>query len=99
MHARSGEAAIAFAVLASTVAVVKLRSRRGIVIGSITLTVLLIAESYFGGLIGATPDMTVIHIPLALALMGLAIWLTMRAVRPARAVTPASPDVPDGTSD
>lgn len=98
VHARSGDAAIAFAILASIVAVAKLRSRPGIVIGSIALTVLLIAEAYLGGLIGSTPGMTVIHIPLALAVMGLAIWLTTRAAWPHRATAPARSDVPDSTS-
>lgn len=96
MHARTGDAAIAFALLASIVAVVKLRSRPGIVIGSIALTVLLGAEAYLGGLIGDTPVMSVVHIPLALAVMGLAIWLTVRATRPVKIVAADSTDVPDG---
>lgn len=88
VHARNGEAAIAFAALASILALVKLRSRPGIVIGSISLTVLLVVEAYVGGLIGDMPAMTVVHVPLALAAMGLAIWLSTRATWGMRATAP-----------
>ena len=44
-----------FAALATVVAVVKLRSRTDIVVGSIALTVLLAVEAFLGGLIGDTP--------------------------------------------
>lgn len=94
VHARCGEAAIAFAALASIVSVIKLRSRPALVIGTIGLTALLVAESFFGGLIGDDPSMTVVHMPLAMALMGLVIWLTTRSVWPKRAAARA--DAPDG---
>lgn len=89
VHARCGEAAIAFAVLASIVAVVKLRSRPAIVAGTLGLTVLLVAEAYLGGLIGDKPSMTAVHMPLGMALMGLVIWLVTRAIWPGRAAARA----------
>lgn len=81
VHARGGDIAIALAAVASIVAVRKLRPRPGLVIGSIAFTVLLALEAFLGGLIGDAPGLTVIHFPLALALMGLAVWLPLRASR------------------
>jgi len=94
VHARGGEAAIALAALASIVAVFKLRSRRDLRIGSIALTVLLVVEAYLGGLIGDKPGMTIIHLPLALGVMALAVWLASRAAWPPTAR--AYRDVPYG---
>lgn len=81
VHAKGGEVAIALAVLATVVALVKLRSRRDLVTGSIALVVLLVVEAYIGGLIGDHAELTAIHIPLAMALMGLVVWLPFRATR------------------
>jgi hypothetical protein len=81
VHARGAEVAIALALIATVVALVKLRSRRDLVVGSIVFTLLLVLESYLGGLIGDHAGLTAIHFPLAMALMGLAVWLPFRAVR------------------
>lgn len=80
-HARGGELAIGLAAAATVVALVKLRSRSDLVVGSIVLTVLLVLESYVGGLIGDRAALTAIHIPLAMALMALVVWLPFRATR------------------
>lgn len=81
VHARGADIAIGLAVLATIIALVKLRSRPGLVVGSIAFTVLLALEAFLGGLIGDAPSVTIIHFPLALALMGLAVWLPLRSVR------------------
>lgn len=81
VHARGAEVAIALALIATVVALVKLRSRRDLVVGSIAFTLLLVLESYLGGLIGDHAGLTAIHFPLAMALMGLAVWLPFRAAR------------------
>ena len=81
MHARGAEVAIALAVVATIVALVKLRARRDLVVGSIAFIVLLVLESYLGGLIGDHSRLTAVHIPLAMLLMGLAVWLPVRASR------------------
>jgi heme A synthase len=79
VHARGAEVAILLAAAATVTAYVKLRDRRDLLIGSAALTVLLVFEAYLGGLIGESPAVTVIHFPLAMALMGLAVWLPLRA--------------------
>lgn len=81
VHARGADVAIGLALIATIIAVVKLRSRIDIVIGSAVFTLLLVAEAYLGGLIGDHAGLTAIHVPLAMALMGLAVWLPVRAAR------------------
>jgi hypothetical protein len=43
--------------------------------------VLLVVEAYLGGLIrdDGKDSLTAVHVPLALALMALAVWLPLRA--------------------
>ena len=84
VHARGAEVAIVLAAAATVVAFVRLRDRRDLLLGSAAMTVLLVVEAYLGGLIGDSPSITVIHFPLAMALMGLAVWLPVRAVRARR---------------
>jgi hypothetical protein len=50
-------------------------------IGSATLVVLLAFESYLGGLIRdqGKDTLTAVHVPLALAIMALAVWLPVRS--------------------
>jgi ABC-type phosphate transport system permease subunit len=81
VHARGGDIAIALALLATIVAVVQLRHRRELWVGSLALTVLLVVEAYIGGLIvDASKDtLTAVHVPLAMAIMALVIWLPLRA--------------------
>ena len=81
VHARGAEITLALAAIATVVALVRLRSRRDLVVGSALFTVLLVLEAYLGGLIGDHSALQVVHFPLALALMGLAVWLPLRARR------------------
>lgn len=87
VHAVDGEVAIAFAAVASAFAVWKLRHRRDLLVGTLMVTVLLIVEAYLGGLIVDEHKdiLTVVHIPLAMALMSLAVWLPLRATHAAKA--------------
>lgn len=78
VHDWGARAAILVAVIAAVVAIARLRSRRDLVIGSVALAVLLFVEAYIGGLVGDNPAIQVIHFPLALALVGLAVWLPIR---------------------
>ncbi|RZS90317.1 hypothetical protein EV189_2102 [Motilibacter rhizosphaerae] len=81
VHSIDGEVTIVLALLATVVAFLKLRrSRPELLAGSAALTVLLIVEAYIGGLIGDHSGLTAIHFPLALALMGLAVWLPVRTL-------------------
>jgi len=88
VHARGGEVALALAVLATVVAVWKLRSRRELVVGSVVLVLLLALESWLGGAIrdDGQDALTAVHVPLAMAIMALVVWLPLRA-RQARRVS------------
>jgi hypothetical protein len=83
VHATGGEVAIAFAALAAVWSLFRLRRRRDLVVGSIVLTVLLVLEAYVGGLIrdDGMDSLTPVHVPLALLVMGVAVWLPFRARR------------------
>jgi heme A synthase len=81
VHALDGEVTIALAALATVAAFVFLRHRRELVIGTAVFTVLLVVEAYIGGRVGGTARLTAVHFPLALALMGLAVWLSLRSAR------------------
>ena len=88
VHARGAEITILVALVAAVVALVRLRSRPALVVGSLALLVLLVVESYVGGLVGDHQLLEVVHFPLAMALLGLAVYLPVASARPRR----ASPD-------
>lgn len=87
VHARGADVAIALAALATIVAFVKLRRRRDLWLGSAALTVLLVLEGFIGGLIrdSSKDTLTSVHVPLAMVLMALVVWLPMRSMRSPRA--------------
>lgn len=78
VHSRGADLAILLTIVAVVVAFKKLRERRDLLIGSIALAVVLVLESYIGGLVGSSPWVTAIHFPLAMAIMGLCGWLPLR---------------------
>jgi heme A synthase len=87
VHARGADVAIVLAAAATVYGFVKLRERKDLWLGAAALTVLLLAEAYIGGLVrdDGKDALTVVHVPLAMALMGLVVWLPFRASRDTRA--------------
>jgi len=83
VHARGAEVALVFAVLATAYAFWKRRARRDLWAGGLVFTALIVVESYMGGLIrdDGQDALTAAHVPLAMAIMGLAVWLPVRASR------------------
>lgn len=83
VHARGGELALVLVAAATVAAFVRLRRRRDLWIGSAALTALLVLESYLGGLIrdSGKDTLTAIHVPLAMAIVAMAVWLTARSRR------------------
>ena len=81
VHARGGEVALVLAVAATALALWRHRSRRDLWIGSLALVVLLVIESYLGGLIrdDGKDNLTAVHVPLAMAIMAVSVWLPVRA--------------------
>lgn len=82
VHARGAEITILVALAAAVVALLRLRSRPALVVGSLAFLVLLVVESYVGGLVGDQQLLEVVHFPLAMALLGLAVYLPVAAARP-----------------
>jgi heme A synthase len=81
VHAHCAEVTIALALAATLVAFLRLRSRRDLLIGSAALTLLLVLEAFVGGLIVDRPALEVVHFPLALGLLVLAVWVPVRGRR------------------
>jgi heme A synthase len=83
VHATGGEVALALTVLATIVAFLRLRVRRDFWIGGLVLAGLLVIEAYLGGLIrdDGKDNLTALHIPLAMLIMGWAAVLAARALR------------------
>lgn len=81
VHARGGEISLVLALAAVVIAWLKLRTRRDLILGSASLVVLLVLESYVGGLIAddSLDSLTAVHVPLAMATMAVAVWLPLRA--------------------
>lgn len=81
VHSRGADVAIGLGVIAFVILLVRLRARRDLLIGTAVFVIALVLEAYIGGLIGDTSSMTVVHFPLAMVIMGLAVWLPFRATR------------------
>lgn len=82
-HAWGAHVGTVLAVATAAFVLWKLRDRRPLVIGSIVLAVSFLAESYIGGLIrdNDKQSLTPIHVPLAMAITGLTVWLSVQAVQ------------------
>jgi len=83
VHARGGEVTLVLVAAATVVAFVWIRQRVDLWLGGAILTALLLVEAYVGGLIrdSGKNTLTAVHVPLAMAVMGLAVWLTVRGRR------------------
>ena len=81
VHSHGGEVATLLALVTTVVAFFTLRRRRELWIGAGVMTVLLALELYIGGLVSdeKVRGAAAVHIPLALAIMSLAVWLPLRA--------------------
>jgi hypothetical protein len=82
-HAWGAHVGSALAVLTAVFVIVRMRQRKPLVIGSVLLAVAFLGESYIGGLIRDNDKqaLTPIHVPLAMAITGLTVWLSLKAVQ------------------
>ena len=78
VHQHGGEATVTLAALATLAAVLWLRNRTELLGGTILLLVLLVVEYFLGRAGGGS---VAVHVPLALLIMGLAVWLPVAARR------------------
>jgi hypothetical protein len=81
VHDWGARVALVLAVASLVVVVVRLRRRRDLLTGTAALLVLVAVEAYVGGEIGDHPGWTSVHVPLAMVLLALSVWLPFRATR------------------
>lgn len=81
VHDWGARVAIVLAFVSLVVAVTRIPDRKELLAGTGTLFLLLLVEAYIGGQIGDQASLPTVHIPLAMALMGLSVWLPSRAAR------------------
>ena len=81
VHSIGADVTVLLALLAAIVAVWRLRHRRELMVPTIVLFVLLVLEMVLGSLIREQHDngLTAVHVPLAMLIMGMAVWLPVRA--------------------
>jgi uncharacterized membrane protein YfcA len=81
VHAAGAVVAIVLALAATVAAFLQLRRRTDLWGGSATLVILLIVEYLLGSLISdsSKDTLTAVHVPLAMLIMGLAVWLPVRS--------------------
>src|SRR4051794_40540264 len=79
VHDWCARIAIVLALLSLVVAVWRLRARTDLLAGTGLLLLLLVLEAYIGGEIGDHAGWPSVHVPLAMALMALSVWLPARA--------------------
>lgn len=82
VHQHGAEATVALAFLATVAAFVRLRHRVPVLVGTTLLFVLLLAEMFLGIAIEDARGAVAVHVPLAMLIMGLAVWLPTQARRP-----------------
>jgi hypothetical protein len=80
VHDWGARIAIVLAFASLVLAVWRLRVRKDLLLGTAALFFLLLLEAYLGGGIGDHASWPGFHSPLAMALMGLSVWLPTRAV-------------------
>ena len=78
VHQHGGEATVTLAVLATIAAAMWLRHRSDLLGGTVLLLVLLVVEYFLGRAGGGS---VAVHVPLALLIMGVAVWLPVAARR------------------
>ena len=81
VHQHGAEGTVLLAFLATVAAVVWLRHRLPVVVGTTLLFVLSLAEMLLGMAIEDSRGAVAVHVPLAMLLMGLAVWLPTQARR------------------
>lgn len=83
VHSWGARIALLLALVTAVVAFVTLRARRDLWSGAIALLVLLVIEFVLGAAISdsSSRGAAAVHIPLALLIMALTVWLPLRARR------------------
>lgn len=79
IHARGADISIVLSIVSLIILLTKFRHRRDVIAGTGVMVVALLLEAFLGGLIGDHPDASIVHFPLAMALVALSVWLPLKA--------------------
>ena len=82
LHNIGGSVSVVVALVATVIAFRQLGHRADLRNATVALLVLLVAEVGLGQAIGSADWLTAVHVPLALFIMGLCVWLPLRARTP-----------------
>jgi FtsH-binding integral membrane protein len=82
-HAWGAHVGTVLAIATAVFVIVRMRQRTPLVVGSVLLALSFLGESYLGGLIrdNDAQSLTPIHVPLAMAITGLTVWLSLKGVQ------------------
>lgn len=81
VHRHGAEVTVLLGLLSTVAAFVWLRHRVPVLVGTTLLFVLLVAEMMLGIASDDSRSLIAVHVPLALLIMGLAVWLPTQARR------------------
>jgi heme A synthase len=83
VHSWGARVALILALATTIVVFVQHRARRDLWIGALVLTVLIVIEAILGGAVsdGNSQSAVAVHVPLAMLIMALTVWLPLRARR------------------
>ena len=84
VHDWGARLAFVLAVVAAIVAIRSLRARRDLLVGTVVLAAAILVESLIGGAVGDHQALTAVHIPLAMVIVSLCVWLPLRTRSAAR---------------
>ncbi|HEY7261121.1 MAG TPA: hypothetical protein VH589_06505 [Trebonia sp.] len=87
LHGVTAGLVVILALAAAAVAVIRLRGEHGLVPWSIALFVLLIIQSGLGAATRSASALFLIHVPNAMLIMGLGVYLSVAASRARRSVS------------
>ena len=87
LHGVTGGLVVILALAAAAVAVTRLRGEHGLATWSVALFVLLIIQSGLGAATRSASALILIHVPLAMLIMGLGVYLSVAGSRPRRSVS------------
>jgi heme A synthase len=81
VHSWGARITLLLALATTVVAFVRYRARRDLWVGALVLTVLIAVEGIIGAAVsdGGSRPAAVVHVPLALLIMSLTVWLPLRA--------------------
>lgn len=88
VHLVMGWLAVVFALVTAVVAALGVRAASAMVAwGTVALFVLLLVETLLGVFVKSAGGLVAVHVPLAMAVMALVVWLSLRGAQVRRTLS------------